>query len=442
MPHCGSTKGVRLGSLHFFMKIPKLSICTIFRDEADYLTEFLDCVTPYCDDLVLVDTGSVDSSQSMIQSYGLSCHSFPWVDDFSLARNYSLSHAKGDWILQLDCDERVRPEDFLKLRHFITHESCDAAFVKIINTADKNWKSDPVVFSKQQGLRLFRNHKGYQYQNPIHENLAPSIEAAHGVILVSDIVIWHLGYADGLSQKKLKRNQELIHKHWNQGLRTPSLVFYKAMLDFDSSEKAPALLLECMEMEGSLGSLRARAAARLLCWCLIYSGSGYKNYSCQRLQEMAMEHAPDRGLVYLSMARDSFDKRQLQQAQKLFLLAEANMGNPDRKLFLKEILDSLGTIAALLGNTKEATAWFERYARDIGRDWICVLNLMRLRVADRDFFGAVWLLRQDPAQIAGMPKSARASIRQLLNALGDTVKFEDGVTARSLETQWLEYWDS
>jgi len=422
------------------MKIPNLSICTIFRDEAQYLREFLDCVLPFTDDLVLVDTGSLDSSLRIIQSYGVHCHHFAWVDDFSLARNYSLSLAKEDWILQLDCDERIRSEDFEKLKLFLSSNTGDAAFVNIVNTADRNWRENPAIFSRQQGLRLFRNFKGYLYQNPIHENLAPSIESKQGKIISLDLVIWHLGYADGLSEKKLQRNRELILKHWDLGVRTPTLMFYKAMLHFDKSEAAPEMLFECIE--NSSGSLKARAAARLLCWCLIYSNSGYKNFTRSLLEDLAWEHVPDQGLVYLSRARDFFDQKNLSKAREMYLMAEDSMENPDRKLFLKEILDSLGTIEALLNNLDGAFFWFERYKKEVGRDWIFVLNRMRLLVAKQDFLGAIGELRQDPSQITLMPGSARASIRQLLLALGNTVCFPDGVTASQLEVQWLEYWDS
>ena len=36
---------------------------------------------------------------------------FPWVDDFSAARNFALSKATANWILWLDADDRIRPED-------------------------------------------------------------------------------------------------------------------------------------------------------------------------------------------------------------------------------------------------------------------------------------------------------------------------------------------
>ena len=34
---------------------------------------------------------------------------FPWIGDFSAARNFALSHSDADWNLVLDGDEILRP---------------------------------------------------------------------------------------------------------------------------------------------------------------------------------------------------------------------------------------------------------------------------------------------------------------------------------------------
>ena len=44
-----------------------ISLCTIFRDEEEFLPEFLDLLEDSVDELVLVDTGSVDNSLKVIR---------------------------------------------------------------------------------------------------------------------------------------------------------------------------------------------------------------------------------------------------------------------------------------------------------------------------------------------------------------------------------------
>ena len=45
---------------------------------------------------------------------------FTWVDDFSAAREESLRHASGDWILYIDADEVIDSVNAGKIRRVIT----------------------------------------------------------------------------------------------------------------------------------------------------------------------------------------------------------------------------------------------------------------------------------------------------------------------------------
>lgn len=44
---------------------------------------------------------------------------FPWCDDFSWARSFSISHASHDRVLILDCDEVVKDIDFTGIQNAI-----------------------------------------------------------------------------------------------------------------------------------------------------------------------------------------------------------------------------------------------------------------------------------------------------------------------------------
>ena len=44
---------------------------------------------------------------------------FPWCDDFSRARSFSISHASHDRVLILDCDEVVKDIDFTGIQNAI-----------------------------------------------------------------------------------------------------------------------------------------------------------------------------------------------------------------------------------------------------------------------------------------------------------------------------------
>ncbi|MBL8916525.1 MAG: glycosyltransferase, partial [Archangium sp.] len=87
----------------------KLTIAMIVRDEAEMAPGFLESVKGLWDELIVVDTGSTDGTQGLFAQAGARVIPFSWVHDFAAARNVSLSHATGDFVLILDADERVTP---------------------------------------------------------------------------------------------------------------------------------------------------------------------------------------------------------------------------------------------------------------------------------------------------------------------------------------------
>ena len=84
----------------------RIGVSMIVKNEEYMLPECLESVKGF-DEIVIVDTGSTDRTIEIAEKYG-TVHHFEWVDDFSAARNYSLSKCAADWILIIDADERLR----------------------------------------------------------------------------------------------------------------------------------------------------------------------------------------------------------------------------------------------------------------------------------------------------------------------------------------------
>src|SRR5204863_5400745 len=85
--------------------LPRLSLCMIVKNEERFLRNCLESVKDIVDEMVIVDTGSTDSTLDIAREYGAKVIPHVWKDDFSEARNVSLDHATGDWALWLDADE-------------------------------------------------------------------------------------------------------------------------------------------------------------------------------------------------------------------------------------------------------------------------------------------------------------------------------------------------
>ena len=85
-----------------------MSACLIIRDEAEHLPGCLASLS-FCDEIVVVDGGSSDASPQIAAAAGAQVLRHAWRG-FAAQRNVAILAAHGDWILEVDADERVTPE--------------------------------------------------------------------------------------------------------------------------------------------------------------------------------------------------------------------------------------------------------------------------------------------------------------------------------------------
>lgn len=108
------------------MDHPILTIGIIFKDDSRSLERCLVALGPLrrrisCE-LVMADTGSIDSSRQIAEKYADVLFDFPWVDDFAAARNAVMDRASGDWFFTVDSDEYL-DEDITELTDFLVSKS-------------------------------------------------------------------------------------------------------------------------------------------------------------------------------------------------------------------------------------------------------------------------------------------------------------------------------
>ena len=73
-----------------------ISVCLISKNEENYIEECLRRLSAYDWEIIVVDTGSTDHTIDIARKYTPNVFHFNWVNDFSAARNYSISKASHD----------------------------------------------------------------------------------------------------------------------------------------------------------------------------------------------------------------------------------------------------------------------------------------------------------------------------------------------------------
>lgn len=89
---------------------PKLSVVLATLNEEAFIGDCLKSVVPIADEIVVMDEHSTDKTKEIAESLGAKVYEVEHEPIFHVTKQKGLEIATGNWILQLDADERVTPE--------------------------------------------------------------------------------------------------------------------------------------------------------------------------------------------------------------------------------------------------------------------------------------------------------------------------------------------
>ena len=203
----------------------KISACYIAKNEAENLAKSIKSLKNKVNEIVVVDTGSTDNTIVVARRLGARVYSFPWQDDFSKARNFALSKAKGEWLVLLDADEYFTAKTAGNIRQVIRQaQQADGLLIQMVNyDVDKAEIQD--YFYQ---LRIVCNQQGLHYEGKIHEELKLSDGKSMKFFRIPPemLEIYHTGYASSVSRQKLERNLRLLQQALDNGKSEADLARY------------------------------------------------------------------------------------------------------------------------------------------------------------------------------------------------------------------------
>jgi glycosyltransferase involved in cell wall biosynthesis len=185
---------------------PLCTLTMIVRNEEANIGAALDSVDGLIDEIVICDTGSVDTTLGIASLYGAHLIETPWNNSFSEARNRAISASNGDWIFWMDADDRLDTASRARLRALWQTSGKQVAFFRIVNQRPGTFGSE---FMQP---RLFPRAEGVCFEGRVHEQIVFSAARQHlPMANYGNITILHNGYAsEEMHRAKARRNIPLI----------------------------------------------------------------------------------------------------------------------------------------------------------------------------------------------------------------------------------------
>lgn len=169
-----------------------ISFAITTHNEGEYIRDLLDQLIPYCetsgDEIVVVDDNSTDSfTANLLFEYAnndkIQLHQHELNNDFATHKNYLNSKCSGDYIFQIDADEKFN-NNLLNYLHDIVDNNTNVDLfliprVNIVNglTDDDikkwSWRVNElgwVMFPDYQ-TRLYRNSPDIRWEGKVHERI-------------------------------------------------------------------------------------------------------------------------------------------------------------------------------------------------------------------------------------------------------------------------------
>lgn len=217
-----------------------VSLCMIVKNEQETLGRCLSSVAHLVQEIILVDTGSSDNTKAIAESYSARIFDFEWVNDFAKARNYAFRQATQEYILWLDADDILLPEDQEQFRQLIQGLPVQTDAVSMHYHLHRDEHGN--VTSSLRRNRLVRRSMGFQWIGMVHEYLQ-----VHGNIMTSNLAVTH----DRVHTASSRNLHIYEAKLQEKGQFGPRDMYYYAneLFDHKQWEKAAAQYEELLEQK-------------------------------------------------------------------------------------------------------------------------------------------------------------------------------------------------
>jgi glycosyltransferase involved in cell wall biosynthesis len=151
-------------------KLSTLSVIVIVKNEEHDIAAGLESVKDLAEEIVVVDSGSTDSTVKICQRYtnNVTVNEFK---GYGPQKQVALNRARGPWVLNIDADERVSPTLAEEIRLTLTSEPKVAGFDIPFRHFFLGKRLRFGGAAGETHLRLFRKDNASYGNDPVHEGI-------------------------------------------------------------------------------------------------------------------------------------------------------------------------------------------------------------------------------------------------------------------------------
>lgn len=154
-----------------------LSVVVIARNEAERLDDCLQSVS-WADEIVVVDSGSSDATREVARRYTDKVFDVAWRG-FGPQKQAAVDLATNDWILNIDCDERVTPELSAEIQGILASDNATQAYSVPRRTFLGTREIKHCGWYPDRTVRLFNRRSARFSDSLVHERVVADGPVAH-----------------------------------------------------------------------------------------------------------------------------------------------------------------------------------------------------------------------------------------------------------------------
>jgi len=202
-----------------------ISVVIITKNEAHIIGTTLQSLQGITDDIVIVDSGSTDTTLAIAQQFGAKIIETTW-EGYGQNKNKGIAAAKYNWILNLDADEAI--DDTLKSAIINLDFNNENA---VYNFKFKNYFCNKWIrfgeWSGDKHIRLFNRNKIQWNTAAVHEGL--TLQNTNTVILLpGNVLHYTTQHIDEYIDKTIEYAKLNAKKYHQQGKQAGFFKLYIA----------------------------------------------------------------------------------------------------------------------------------------------------------------------------------------------------------------------